>query len=159
VSAYRSVSVASVLAISIAVVGCAAEPQAGVSPTTRQTVSPSVEPTPLHEPYVSAPPTPTVEPIPSPTSPAQHELVSIADRLGLADFTLRGTADYISQWGVGTLDGSEVRIYEFASEDEYLTYLDSVAPFGITANDFVKQGLYAVAPTDRGQLERIRAAF
>lgn len=85
--------------------------------------------------------------------------MNIADRLGLADFTLRGTADYISQWGVGTLDGSEVRIYEFASEDEYLTYLDSVAPFGITADDFVKRGLYAVAPTDRGQLERIRAAL
>ena len=85
--------------------------------------------------------------------------MNIADRLGLADFTLRGTADYVSQWGLGTLDGSEVRIYEFASEDQYLTYMDSVAPFGITTDDFVKQGLYAVAPTDRGQLDRIRAAF
>lgn len=99
------------------------------------------------------------DPIASPTSPAQHELVRIADSLGLAEFTLRGSADYVSQWGVGTLDGSEVRIYEFSSEDEYLTYLDSVAPFGITADDFVKQGLYAVAPTDRGQIERIRAAL
>lgn len=107
----------------------------------------------------SVPASASPEPIASPTSPAQHELVNIADRLGLTDFTLRGTADYVSQWGVGTLDGSEVRIYEFASEDEYLTYLDSVAPFGITADDFVKQGLYAVAPTDRGQLERIRAAL
>ena len=85
--------------------------------------------------------------------------MNIADRLGLADFTLRGTADYISQWGVGTLDGSEVRIYEFASEDQYLTYLDSVLPFGIEADDFVKQGLYAVAPTDQGQLDRIRATL
>ena len=156
---YRSSSVAAVLAMSIVVVGCAAEPQAGASATAQQTVSPSAQPTASHEPYASGPPTPTVEPIPSPTSPAQHELVNIADRLGLAGFTLRGSADYISQWGVGTLDGSEVRIYEFASEDEYLTYLDSVAPFGITADDFVKQGLYAVAPTDRGQLEQIRAAF
>ncbi len=141
--------------IALVVSGCAAEPTASGSSSGSPSVN-SASPTVASD---SPAPSASPEPIASPTSPAQHELVNIADRLGLVGFTLRGTADYVSQWGVGTFDGSEVRIYEFASEDEYLTYLDSVAPFGITADDFIKQGLYAVAPTDRGQLDRIRAAL
>ena len=143
---------AAVLICALAITGCAAEPKPPVSSSSGG--GSSSAPPPASSPSPSSP-----QPIPSPTSPAQQTLVDIADRIGLASFALRGSADYVSQWGLGTLDGSEVRIYEFASEDEYLTYLDSVAPFGITADDFIRQGLFAVAPTDRSQIERIRAAL
>ena len=63
------------------------------------------------------------------------------------------------RWGKGTLDGSDVRVYEFSDEQQFATYVDSLAGFGITVDSFVRVGNFAVAPTDPAQLERIGASL
>ena len=138
----------------VVLASCAPDPAAspGATGSPSDSAAPS-QPGASATPSASASPTPTTSPTPD------SEIERIVATLGLTDFRFEGDAEYISQWGVGLLDGSEVRVYEFASEDDFLTYLDSVAPYGITIDDFVRVGLYAVAPTDRGQIDRIRAAL
>jgi hypothetical protein len=138
----------------VALTSCVPEPDASPTSTSSASASPAAS-----EPGSTVPPTNSASPTPTVSATPDSEIERIVSTLGLTDFRFEGEADYIAQWGVGLLDGGEVRVYEFASEDDFLTYLDSVAPYGITIDDFVRVGLYAVAPTDRDQIEQIRAAF
>lgn len=138
----------------VALTSCVPEPDTSPTPTNSASASPAPS-----EPDATVPPTNSASPTPTASATPDSEIQRLVTTLGLTDFRFEGEADYIAQWGVGLLDGSEVRVYEFASEDDFLTYLDSVAPYGITIDDFVRVGLYAVAPTDRDQIEQIRAAL
>jgi hypothetical protein len=107
----------------------------------------------------SAAPT-SAEPSPSP-SPTQESatLESIAAKAGIADFARsKEAAPLAIAWGQGTLNGSVVKLYQFADEAAWQSFLQSVAGFGITEAQMVKVGLIAIAPNDQTQLEAIRAS-
>jgi hypothetical protein len=103
----------------------------------------------------------TADPAPSESPTASTESVEgVAQLIGLTGFAISDEeSPYIVRWGKGTLEGSDVRVYEFSDEEQFATYVDSVAAFGITADSFVRVGDFAVAPTDPGQLEQIRASL
>lgn len=61
-------------------------------------------------------------------------------------------------WGKGNLDGSAVKVYEFADDAGYQAFLASVAGFGISEAQLVHTGLFAIAPDNQDQLELIRTA-
>ncbi|MDX2377027.1 hypothetical protein M4I32_09475 [Microbacterium sp. LRZ72] len=156
-SSSRRLAVAAAAIGMLVLTGCVPEPEPTAAPTTTDSPSASAAPTATSEPTTPSSPSASASPSPSPSD--DGELRALADTIGVTDFELRGPAEYVVQWGIGSLDGSEVRIYEFASEEDFNTYLDSVVAFGITREDFVREEPYAVAPTDRSQLERIRAAL
>lgn len=86
-------------------------------------------------------------------------LESIAKRAGIEGFT-RSTsaAPGAIAWGLGTIGGSPVKVYEFADDAGYESFIASVAGFGITEASLVHVGNFAIAPNDASQLDGIRAA-
>lgn len=84
---------------------------------------------------------------------------STAAKLGITDFARsKEPAPLAIAWGQGTLNGTVVKIYQFADEASWTMFLESIAGYGVTAANMVKVGLIAIAPNDQTQLEAIRAA-
>tara|TARA_R100000365_G_C2738436_1_gene67427 strand:+ start:1255 stop:1680 length:426 start_codon:yes stop_codon:yes gene_type:complete len=67
-------------------------------------------------------------------------------------------APYAVQWGECTYEGTKVKVYEFASDDDYAAFLDSVSGFGIVEEQLVRTGSYVFAPNDQTVTDTLRAS-
>ncbi|WP_336627381.1 MULTISPECIES: hypothetical protein [unclassified Microbacterium] len=142
----RTTAPVAVLLVTLVLAGCSSTTGA-VSPATQA-------------PTAAATPTET-QPAPQPTEePSTVSLESVASTAGIADFARSTSAAPAAiAWGQGTLDGSVVKIYEFADDAGYTAFVASVAGFGITEDQLLHVGNFAVAPNDAAQLEQLRAAL
>ena len=93
-----------------------------------------------------------------PVETSATSIASVVALMGMTDYAQSATAaPFATQWGEGTYEGSKVQVYEFASDDDYASFLDSIASFGITEAQLVKTGLIVVAVTYQTKTEAVRS--
>ena len=112
-------------------------------------------------PPVSQPPSASTAPAES-AKPASDagSAEAVAQKLGVTDFHQSSSvAPGATRWGEGTYAGTKVQIYEFANDDDYKVFLDSVKSFGIVESQLIKVGQVVVAVTDQTKVGAARAAL
>lgn len=95
----------------------------------------------------------------APVEPVTTTLQSAADSIGCHAYAQSPEfAPFVTQWGTCTFEDTEVQAYEFATEEDYGSFIDSVSALGITESQLVKVGLYVFAPRDQTKTEPLRSA-
>ena len=136
---FKACLVAVMLAGALTLAGCAS---GGTSPVSQPTPT-SVAPTESAKPAADV-----------------GAAEGVAQKLGVTDFHQSSSAaPGAIRWGEGTYSGSRVQIYEFANDDDYKIFLDSVKGFGIVESQLIKVGEVVVAVTDQTKVEAARAAL
>ncbi|SDH55521.1 hypothetical protein [Microbacterium sp. 77mftsu3.1] len=141
-------TLASVLALSaLLLAGCSSPSPAATKPGA------------ANEPPAANTPSPQPEnESPAAQEPAAKSLTTIAERVGVTGFAESSEmAPGASAWGKGQLDGSDVRIYEFADTDARDAFATSFESLGVTADDMVAHDLFLIAPNDTAQIDTIKA--
>lgn len=109
-------------------------------------------------PEASTPDAPVADEVEVEEAPAAETLSTVAERVGVTGFAESSEmAPGASAWGKGQLDGSDVRIYEFADTDARDAFATSFESLGVTADDMVAHDLFLIAPNDTAQIDTIKA--
>ena len=86
-------------------------------------------------------------------------LATTAQSLGCSEYTQSAeVAPFAAEWGTCRFDGTTVRAYAFTTDADWMSFLESVAAFGIVESQFVRVGTFAFAPDDQTVTQALRAA-